>query len=46
VRVRAREVSTDYFEENIPFYTAPKIHKENDEKTKASKRISRAHPLT
>ncbi len=30
---------TVYWEENIPFYTAPKhIYKENDEKTKASKR--------
>jgi hypothetical protein len=34
---------TVYFEENIPFYTA---HKENDEKRKVSKRISRVHPLT
>jgi hypothetical protein len=44
---------TVYFEENISFYRAPKrserernTHKENDEKTKVSKRISRVHPLT
>jgi hypothetical protein len=41
VRVRAREVSTAYFEENIPFYTAPKIPKKRERERERERKRQR-----